>query len=106
FGKNYFPHSQCRQPGTDASLFDLASVLRAPIAHNSADFGGIFTVSEACMVAQLNDSLASMRVNAQMGTDKAPCYLFGATEGDWDMSVISFTRIAFIESRYAALNPS
>ena len=106
FAKNYFPHSQCLQPGTDAVLFDfpIPRTLRAPVAHNSADFGVVFTVSEACMLAQLNDSLAAMQVNAQMGTDGAPCNLFGTTKGDWDMSVINFTRIAFIESRYAVLH--
>ena len=89
----------------------VASGLVAP--NDSSDQVRIdFAVGRDCMRGQINAALESMKVDGQMGTDKAPCHGKGilageGTHGDWDMTVRNLTRIVYLDDRYGrtVLNP-
>lgn len=65
-----------------------------------------FSVTTACMRAQVNRVLADMGNFdfQQLGTTGAPCHLFGTTVGDWDVQVRDFVRIMFLDKKNSDLD--
>ena len=66
-----------------------------------------FKIAVPCLAAQANAALLQMsRGERQVGTDKAPCHIFGSTTGDWDATLKNLIRIAELDRRSPALSPA
>lgn len=103
FAKNFpreFP--SCHPPGHASPIVTLS--VGVAVAPPSAALGSDvvrvnFEVPHDCMVAQINHSLEDMMVHGNLGTNGLPCHVFGTNDGDWDVSVRNFTRLAFLNAR-------
>lgn len=99
-----FPWVECASStlalSRPAPSFSLGGTTR-PLAAEEPDALRVdFTVTPACLAKQINRSLERMVVVEQMGTHGSSCHVFGKSGGDWDMSVVNLTRLAYLERRH------
>lgn len=64
-----------------------------------------FTITPLCLRAQVHKALGNMsRGEKQVGTDGAPCFIFGGTTGDWDATLKDLIRIAELDRKQPVLD--
>jgi hypothetical protein len=105
FRQRYFPWTECLSSTLAMSRpqpsFTLGGATRPLAAEDPEALRVDFAVTPACLAKQINMSLERMTVVEQMGTHGSPCRVFGTSGGDWDMSVINLTRLAYLERRHS-----
>ncbi len=96
----------CGDASTDAGVVQNYSITASNIAPDRpANVRLTFRISPSCLAAQVDQSLLLMsRGDMQVGTDGAPCNLFGGTHGDWDATLKNLIRIAELDRRQPALS--
>ncbi|HWK63643.1 MAG TPA: hypothetical protein VNS34_01810 [Rhizobiaceae bacterium] len=95
--------SGCQDGANGVQNYSITASNVAP--NRPANVRLTFRISQPCLAAQVDQSLLRMsRGDMQVGTDGAPCNLFGGTHGDWDATLKNLIRIAELDRRQLVLS--